>query len=75
MLKEYRKREREFMERAKDLDGITSQRDSAKTEHDTLRKQRLEEFMNGFHQISMKLKEMYQVSSLRFAYMSRVLPS
>ncbi len=63
MLKEYRKREEEFLNRAKDLEDVTSQRDAQKSKYDGLRKQRLDEFMAGFNLISSKLKEMYQVSS------------
>ena len=64
LLAEYRKREVEFLDRAKDLDEISAARDAAKTRFDQLRKSRLEEFMTGFNTISSKLKEMYQV---RFA--------
>jgi structural maintenance of chromosome 4 len=61
VLKEYRKREEEFLRRAKDLEDITIQRDEQKQVYDALRKKRLDEFMTGFSLISMKLKEMYQV--------------
>ena len=61
VLKEYRKREQEFLNRAKDLDEVTAQRDAQKAKYDGLRKQRLDEFMTGFSAISAKLKEMYQV--------------
>lgn len=61
VLKEYRKREEEFLNRAKDLEGVTAQRDAQKAKYDGLRKQRLDEFMTGFSLISSKLKEMYQV--------------
>ena len=63
-LKEYRRREDEFLKRAKDLEHVTSLRDQAKQKHDGLRKQRLDEFMTGFTAISSKLKEMYQVSKI-----------
>jgi structural maintenance of chromosome 4 len=33
-------------------------------QYDTLRKQRLDGFMEGFNVISMKLKEMYQMITL-----------
>ena len=62
VLKEYKKREEEFLNRAKDLDEVTQQRDDQKQLYDRLRKQRLDEFMTGFNMISLKLKEMYQVS-------------
>ena len=62
VLREYRKREKEYLDRAKDLENITLDRDNAKKEYDSLRKRRLDEFMSGFSVISSKLKEMYQVS-------------
>ena len=61
VLKEYRKREEEFMKQAKDLEQITNLPDDQKQKYDGLRKQWLDEFMAGFSLISMKLKEMYQV--------------
>ncbi|EPQ60070.1 hypothetical protein GLOTRDRAFT_112842 [Gloeophyllum trabeum ATCC 11539] len=63
-LKEYRKREEEFLKRAQDLESTTSQRDEQKQKYDSLRKQRLDEFMAGFTAISLKLKEMYQMITL-----------
>ena len=63
ILNEFRKREAEFLERAKDLDAVNAQRDAAKQRYDDLRKVRLDEFMAGFSAISAKLKEMYQVCS------------
>ena len=60
-LEEYQRRETEFKERSKDLEQITTTRDSAKKLCDDLRKRRLEEFMHGFNIISLRLKEMYQV--------------
>jgi len=62
VLNEYRKRESEFLDRARDMEKVTSQRDNAKKRYDDLRKVRLDEFMAGFSAISSKLKEMYQVS-------------
>jgi chromosome segregation ATPase len=61
VLKEYKQREQEFFNRAKDLDLVTAERDTQKSKYDGLRKQRLDEFMAGFNLISLKLKEMYQV--------------
>ena len=61
VLQEYRKREAEFLDRAKDLEMVTTSRDEAKQLYDDLRKVRLDEFMAGFSAISAKLKEMYQV--------------
>jgi structural maintenance of chromosome 4 len=65
VLEEYRRREEEFLRRAKDLDETTAKRDDEKTKYENLRKQRLDEFMTGFNFISMKLKEMYQVRACR----------
>lgn len=64
VLRDYKKREEEFLRRAKDLDQITDLRDAQKQRYDNLRKQRLDEFMAGFSLISLKLKEMYQVRVL-----------
>ena len=64
VLKEYQKREEEFLRRAKDLDETTALRDAEKQKYDALRKQRLDEFMAGFSTISLKLKEMYQVNTV-----------
>nr|WJN25103.1 condensin complex subunit [Sporisorium sorghi] len=64
VLAEYRKREGEFLARAKDLEATTQERDAAKQRYDGLRKQRLENFMAGFSVISSKLKEMYQTITL-----------
>jgi structural maintenance of chromosome 4 len=61
VLKEYKQREQEFLNRAQDLENITAERDTQKAKYDGLSKQRLEEFMAGYHLISLKLKEMYQV--------------
>ncbi|KXN85768.1 Structural maintenance of chromosomes protein 4 [Leucoagaricus sp. SymC.cos] len=64
VLKEYKRREAEFDNRAKELDRVTELRDQQKAEYDNLRKQRLDEFMTGFTQISSKLKEMYPSLSI-----------
>ena len=50
------------MRRAQDLDEVTTLRDQQKQKYEDLRKQRLDEFMTGFNLISLKLKEMYQVT-------------
>ena len=64
VLKDYRKREEEFLRRAADLDEITKQRDEKKAEYEGLTDKRLAEFMAGFTAISLKLKEMYQMITL-----------
>ena len=64
MIQEYQKRQRDYEERVADLAATTAKRDEAKAALEALRKQRLDEFMTGFHAISMKLKEMYQMITL-----------
>lgn len=64
VLAEYRRREQEYLSRAKDLDATTEERDAAKARYDALRKERLETFMSGFSIITSKLKEMYQTITL-----------
>lgn len=65
VLKNYRKREEEFLHRADDLEKVTERRDAEKQKSDALCKRRLDEFMSGFSMISLKLKEMYQVRTSR----------
>lgn len=55
----YNKKNREMQKREKELDEITEQRDSKRKEYDELRKKRLNMFMSGFNEITLKLKEMY----------------
>lgn len=62
VLKEYKRREAEFLSRHDDLEKVVALRDAQKKKYEDLRKQRLEEFMAGFSTISLKLKEMYQVN-------------
>ncbi|KAJ6586845.1 RecF/RecN/SMC [Mycena vulgaris] len=64
VLSEYKEREKQFFDRAKDLELTTQQRDAEKQKYDGLRKRRLDEFMAGFSLISLKLKEMYQMITL-----------
>lgn len=64
VLRDWKKREEEFLRRATDLEEVTRLRDEQKHKYDELRKQRLDEFMLGFNTISLKLKEMYQMITL-----------
>ena len=52
--------------RLKELDEMTSERDAARLEFESMRKQRLDLFMAGFSVITNKLKEMYQVGGRGF---------
>ncbi|BFZ06696.1 hypothetical protein BsWGS_09735 [Bradybaena similaris] len=63
-ISEYRKKEETYLQRVGELDQITNFRDEQRRSHDSLRKQRLEEFMSGFQMITNKLKEMYQMITL-----------
>lgn len=63
-LKQYREKQREYELRAKDLAQITEERDRQRALYDSLRKKRLDMFMEGFTQITMKLKEMYQMITI-----------
>ena len=63
VLKDYRRREEEFEQRAADFDKVNRLKDEQKTKYDQLCNQRLTEFMAGFNAISLKLKEMYQVTT------------
>ena len=51
-------------ERLNELEVITNERDKVKNDFETLRKKRLETFMEGFAIITSKLKEMYQVNKI-----------
>lgn len=50
--------------RVAELDQVTEERNEARKEHEELRRQRLEMFMDGFGAITLKLKEMYQMITL-----------
>jgi structural maintenance of chromosome 4 len=61
VLSEYRKKMEVYSERSKSVEEASKLRDVKKHEYEELRRTRLETFMTGFTQISLKLKEMYQV--------------
>jgi structural maintenance of chromosome 4 len=61
---EYRKKEADYLARVSELDEVTEERNNARREHEELRRQRLEMFMDGFGIITLKLKEMYQMITL-----------
>lgn len=46
------------------MDKVTEERQTARQVHDELRRKRLETFLDGFSQITLKLKEMYQMITL-----------
>merc|ERR1740121_539209 len=63
-IEEFRKADAEHKSRLADYEEINGQREEARAKLEGLRQQRLEEFMDGFSVISMKLKEMYQMITL-----------
>ena len=63
-LLDYRKKEADYKARLQELESVTARRDSQRQRYDELRKRRLDEFMNGFGIITLKLKEMYQMITL-----------
>ena len=62
VLKEYKRRAEEHVERTRDFETSVNLRDEEQSRCDDLRKKRLQEFMDGLSAISLRLKEMYQVS-------------
>jgi structural maintenance of chromosome 4 len=64
VLAEYRRRVEEHATRSNDLQVAVTSRDTAKKRCDDLRKRRLDEFMDGFSMISLRLKEMYQMITM-----------
>ncbi|KAI1790910.1 RecF/RecN/SMC protein [Ganoderma leucocontextum] len=64
VLKDYQKREEEFLRRAADLSEVSKLRDEKKAQCENLKSRRLKQFLDGFNQISLKLKEMYQMITL-----------
>uniref|UniRef100_I2CR95 Structural maintenance of chromosomes protein 4 n=1 Tax=Nannochloropsis gaditana (strain CCMP526) TaxID=1093141 RepID=I2CR95_NANGC len=63
-LVDYRRKASEHKKRIQELETATDVRNEARKRHDELRRQRLEEFMAGFADITLKLKEMYQMLTL-----------
>ncbi|AQZ17064.1 SMC4 (YLR086W) [Zygosaccharomyces parabailii] len=64
VLEEYARRLAEFKKRKLDLNQVVQQRDTVKNQLDNLKKNRFDEFMQGFGIISMTLKEMYQMITM-----------
>ncbi|CAJ1946988.1 unnamed protein product [Sphenostylis stenocarpa] len=63
-ISEYRKKVSLYNDRVEELNSVTQERDDIKKQYDEWRKKRLDEFMEGFNAISLKLKEMYQMITL-----------
>merc|ERR1719281_1002217 len=63
-IEEFRKADTEYKSRLGEFEEANAEREKARCELETLRQKRLEEFMEGYSVISMKLKEMYQMITL-----------
>ena len=61
---DFAEKDRDYQKRLGELETVTKDRDAVRSKHDDLRKRRLDEFMQGFLTISLKLKEMYQMITL-----------
>lgn len=64
ILKEYKSRAAEYQSRFSEAEEATARRESLKKHCQLLRKQRHDEFLQGFKAISFKLKEMYQLITM-----------
>jgi structural maintenance of chromosome 4 len=63
-IEEFRRADAEHKSRLNDYETVHAQREEERRKLEGLRQTRLEEFMEGFSVISMKLKEMYQMITL-----------
>lgn len=63
-IEEFRRADTEHKAKLSDYEVVHTEREDARRHLEGLRQQRLEEFMDGFSVISMKLKEMYQMITL-----------
>ncbi|KAL0486276.1 structural maintenance of chromosome protein [Acrasis kona] len=60
----YKSKESDYLQKQSEVDAITKQRDDNRLQYEELRKKRLDEFMKGFVEITIKLKEIYQTITL-----------
>jgi structural maintenance of chromosome 4 len=63
-IEEFKRADAEHKSKLSDYEAVHTEREDARRLLEGLRQQRLEEFMDGFSVISMKLKEMYQMITL-----------
>ncbi|KAN0040303.1 hypothetical protein ACTA71_012193 [Dictyostelium dimigraforme] len=64
VIKDFQKKEQEYQSKKSEFDDIERERDNLSKRYESLRKNRLDEFMAGFTIITMKLKEIYQMITL-----------
>jgi structural maintenance of chromosome 4 len=60
-IEEYKRKEVEYIERNRELDGFTAERDTLLITNDKICKQRLDKFLLGFSEINLHLKQIYQM--------------
>eukprot|EP01028_Stygiella_incarcerata_P005101 TRINITY_DN2186_c0_g1_i1.p1 TRINITY_DN2186_c0_g1~~TRINITY_DN2186_c0_g1_i1.p1 ORF type:complete len:1295 (-),score=482.64 TRINITY_DN2186_c0_g1_i1:277-3999(-) len=63
-IRHYLEKEEDYRGRCTELESLTQKRKDSQQRYDDLRKERLDVFMKGFEQITLKLKEMYQMITL-----------
>uniref|UniRef100_A0A182QGQ9 Structural maintenance of chromosomes protein n=1 Tax=Anopheles farauti TaxID=69004 RepID=A0A182QGQ9_9DIPT len=64
VIEEFLRKREAFTQRVTVLEEITAKRNEMRQLYDDVRKKRFTEFMRGFHIITKKLKEMYQMITL-----------
>lgn len=64
VIAEYKEKDTLYLQRAADLETITSERNRIRDIYETARRRRIQEFLAGFTIITDKLKEMYQMITL-----------
>ena len=64
VIKEFKEKESIFNSQRKEFEELEIQRNFNRTTFENLRKTRHEEFMNGFRQVSLRLKELYQLITM-----------
>ncbi|XP_055545678.1 structural maintenance of chromosomes protein 4 [Wyeomyia smithii] len=64
VIDEFLKKQEAYLHRVAILEEITAKRNEMRQLYDDVRKKRFTEFMQGFHIITKKLKEMYQMITL-----------
>ncbi|XP_053673765.1 structural maintenance of chromosomes protein 4 [Anopheles nili] len=64
VIDEFLKKQEAYLRRVAVLEEITAKRNEMRQLYDDVRKKRFTEFMRGFHIITKKLKEMYQMITL-----------
>ncbi|KZC12771.1 Structural maintenance of chromosomes protein 4 [Dufourea novaeangliae] len=64
LIEEYREKDALYLQRATDLEEITTKRNKMRDIYESARRRRIQEFLVGFTIITDKLKEMYQMITL-----------